>query len=609
MNLVNLQTLISQGDYTLNIPIYQRPYVWDKQQLNDILEDLNTLKLDDGQDSHFLGLFVYTKHDETSTINLIDGQQRITTIFILINVIIDFLNKISIQNPSLAIKHKLPQEVMKLSGLVYREQDSIYKRKLKSLNEENYEDLFLCELVRPVEEDTVPNYEEYKNDPVRFRYNELTKIKATKRIHHRTFTFKRSLKAHLFFREEFLNKESNSTSEEFIQFLKGLSKKLQDRVRIIDFKAGSDAEAFRLFEVLNDRGISVSPVDLLKNICLTNGINQVQVTDIHEKWSDVMQKTLADSTDYIFFLRSSHNSRFPFARKAELYQEFKARYQDITYVETINKLQSELLIDAVHFMTARGLTKSKAEAIDRLISILVISKTKQYVPLVISLLRVMDICSKPGTQALIIKCLEKIVEITVCMMINDIRFNKIEEAFPSIAVQVKSYTTCEESEDVLNNCLESLTQLQSDKMKYANLSFNDIDDGSETGNNTPYKLILLLLYYHNDISFDSELKELEHVLPQKIADSYWVDRFEVDDKRFIYSIGNMLLLNKKLNASVGNKDFLEKAKTYKTFKVQDVVDSSSLKYNSCSDWNKGFILKREEYLLNQIEQTLGFKTK
>ena len=91
MDHKSIKILIENSDIrTINIPIFQRPYKWDKIQIDQFLNDFDNL-IDSYQDEdddtyHFFGLIVYVENsDREKTIDIIDGQQRITTIFILLN--------------------------------------------------------------------------------------------------------------------------------------------------------------------------------------------------------------------------------------------------------------------------------------------------------------------------------------------------------------------------------------------------------------------------------------------------------------------------------------------------------------------------------------------
>lgn len=81
---------IFSDEFVFNIPLYQRPYTWTPDEAEALLEDLLNAMGDGKQDmeevpSYFLGSIVLTKGDKPDS-EVIDGQQRLTTITILMTV-------------------------------------------------------------------------------------------------------------------------------------------------------------------------------------------------------------------------------------------------------------------------------------------------------------------------------------------------------------------------------------------------------------------------------------------------------------------------------------------------------------------------------------------
>ena len=81
-------------DYTFTVPRYQRPYAWELQQAIEMLEDLEGAVEGDGhsEDLYFLGSIVLVKKSTGPIASIVDGQQRITTLTILLSVLRDLTN-------------------------------------------------------------------------------------------------------------------------------------------------------------------------------------------------------------------------------------------------------------------------------------------------------------------------------------------------------------------------------------------------------------------------------------------------------------------------------------------------------------------------------------
>lgn len=69
------------GDFNFEIPLYQREYSWELEQVSDLFYDIESIKEETG---HFLGsILLYTKDESKKIMEVIDGQQRLTTIFLI----------------------------------------------------------------------------------------------------------------------------------------------------------------------------------------------------------------------------------------------------------------------------------------------------------------------------------------------------------------------------------------------------------------------------------------------------------------------------------------------------------------------------------------------
>ena len=84
----NLKTLLEIfNNKFFRIPDYQRGYAWEDKQLNDFWSDLNNL---DDERIHYTGMI--TVEEKSDVYYVIDGQQRLTTIIILLKVLLDSYN-------------------------------------------------------------------------------------------------------------------------------------------------------------------------------------------------------------------------------------------------------------------------------------------------------------------------------------------------------------------------------------------------------------------------------------------------------------------------------------------------------------------------------------
>lgn len=85
----NLHALLSLNGTDFVIPVYQRNYAWEQEQCDQLFVDILNINSSDKQ--HFLGTITYIVHsgDNSIEFTIIDGQQRITTIMLLLKAIQD----------------------------------------------------------------------------------------------------------------------------------------------------------------------------------------------------------------------------------------------------------------------------------------------------------------------------------------------------------------------------------------------------------------------------------------------------------------------------------------------------------------------------------------
>ncbi len=79
--------LVVGNDTYYQIPIYQRPYQWGKEQCEELLNDLYENYEDHGEDDYFCGSLVFIQLDKDNKTDIVDGQQRLSTFILLAKVL------------------------------------------------------------------------------------------------------------------------------------------------------------------------------------------------------------------------------------------------------------------------------------------------------------------------------------------------------------------------------------------------------------------------------------------------------------------------------------------------------------------------------------------
>lgn len=84
-NKIELRKISSLSEETFYIPSYQRGYRWTEQQVKDLLNDIWEYALKPDSKFYCIQPLVICKKDDNTSYNVIDGQQRLTTIFLILN--------------------------------------------------------------------------------------------------------------------------------------------------------------------------------------------------------------------------------------------------------------------------------------------------------------------------------------------------------------------------------------------------------------------------------------------------------------------------------------------------------------------------------------------
>ena len=229
---LTIKQLFGNTDSLYQIPRYQRPYSWGDDQLEKLWDDL--LEAKENDPNYFLGSVITAKsEDSTSYLDIVDGQQRLTTLTILLCVYRDLfpnINENLLDTDPFAIDNKV-------IGSSIRFNDRFERLRLRthSNHQSDFDSIVLngdtTNLKKPTKQDL------RKDEP---------KHKFINTAHF------------------FTNKLKDLGKDD----AGGLINYLFNSVKIIRIDCQSVAFAIKLFQVLNDRGLDLSNADLIKSFLI-----------------------------------------------------------------------------------------------------------------------------------------------------------------------------------------------------------------------------------------------------------------------------------------------------------------------------------------------------
>lgn len=520
------------------VPKFQRDYSWDIEQWDDLWQDIERM-MDDKTD-HYMGYLVLQTLNNKEYY-IIDGQQRFTTVTLIILAAIKSIQKL-IENGSDADDNK--QRIKTLMDTYIGNIDPI------SLEYDN-----ILVLNR--------NNDGYYKDYI-VKLGEL-KSRNT------SLTEKLMKKCFEWYEEKLKNRYTSG--REYAQFVTDLV----DNLFFTIITVNDEMNAFRVFETLNARGVQLSSSDLLKNYLFSlvdeNSSHRGRIDTLEEKWAKLTANIKAEKLPD--FIRYYWNSKNKTVRANDLFKEIRNNIKtDVKVFEVIN----EMIEYSDIYMALRDCNDELWEhdsAITINIELLNIFNLKQPYSVLMAAKKHL-----PGET--FIKVLNDII--ILCFRYSVIcgkNANDIERVFNEVAINISA-------ENIYNRVL--LKKIYIDDNEFASL-FNSKSFAINSRNVKVIKYILGKLDRFNgsqrEVDLYSDVDSIEHILPQNPDDLWEVSEDEIE--RLSGRLGNLCLLEKNLNRELGNKSYKEKAEVYKksTFKETAAIAENY------SQWNGNAINSRQ----------------
>ncbi len=403
--------------------------------------------------------------------------------------------------------------------------------------------------------------------------------------------------------EHIYNYLNEKIEHDGIEFMSELFTKIDQGLLVIPFITSNDTDAFNLFETLNDRGLNLSALDLIKNKLLQS-IGGEDLEEFDNKWDDIFgTNDIINASKANTFIRT-----FLMLRKGHIANKnvYKTCKSILTSRDQSIQFLNELSEDAEYYRDITELTSFDDKSVTKHIPnneiyelYLLLNKTRVKQWHVLGLLVYKNLKSNLITEDQAKYILELLLRLIVRFKILNKRFNYIEKEFPSIATKVYN----DPSLPSINDIAETLQNIIDKYVPTEELS-SILKSGYIFDDNDLAYLILRKIAFQSKImhglEFSSSKKlTLEHVLPESHK-KYWGDIENVE--KYKYSIGNMLLVNIEENSQLNNKSFDAKKKIYDTIKVIDLISNEDFSYKNANQdtWVSEYILKREKDLVNQV---------
>ncbi|MCV3212707.1 DUF262 domain-containing HNH endonuclease family protein [Plectonema radiosum NIES-515] len=513
------------GNNSYSVPSFQRDYSWTEAQIDQLWNDI-TETLDEGRSEHFIGAVV-VNNSKKPELMLIDGQQRVTTMSILMCVLRNIAKEKGDDQLAQTISNKY------LGSLNLRTRKTESKLVLNERNNQFYQEYI-------VESQTITFLRELSVSKKR------SIDKSNKLI----------VDAYLFLYQKIQEriKELGKKVGDIVVLIE-LEECIRDKLVSILISVADEANSYLIFETLNDRGLDLSVADLLKNYLFSRASDRLK--EVQRKWEQI----ISDKLDLTRFIRHYWLSKYGLVTEKDLYRKIAIELRNSSQIfDFVSQLREAAEIYAAFENSQSPVWDSYNSDLKKDIERLNLFKVSQCYSVLLA-------AKESLTDELFPKALRIIVILSFRYnVICASNPNKLESAYSNAARYIR-----EHKPKSAKHIFEQLKEFYPSDTEFERAFV----EKSFTASNT--KLARYILSEINSHYMDSkelianpnatELN-LEHILPQKPSDKWLVEFSKTDPNQYIYRLGNMTLLDSSVNRKVGNTSFEEKsAKAFSNSKL------------------------------------------
>lgn len=522
-------TELFDGRKIFNIPIYQRAYAWREKQLEDFFDDIENQNIDK---PYFWGTILFQDKGRNGiyeTIDIVDGQQRVTTIIIFLKVLLETYKALSEEKDEIEI----------LTETYIQHRDEI---KLRILEQDNefFKSYIVGDNIPPDGIDVTPSQ----------RY--LLAAKST-----------------------FKNKLMNKSLDD----IKNLISKIE-KSKTITYSVIDDAEATLIFETTNDRGKSLTNLEKIKSflmykIYLASVTPSSSLSNIQNRFSEIYRDYEAieefnipeDSILQYHFIAFENWST---SQGDKDYQ----KYFDIVKRNINDLLKSEKNEETLKYIDKYSLELREVFSIMKTIllnknailrDIFILDRTATFYPLLIKAFK----HEKNDSKNNFYKVADMVANIS--FTVYGLRRRKSNTGVDKLFALARDFE---------GNYDKLVTDMKSFVMEYCNaVDFvNSISSPSFNNDIASKDKYFMFWKYENflrtneqpvspEMSFDEFYKgnpktriSIEHIMPQTPREST-ITQKEFEEK-LLHNIGNLVIDSTSANSSKGNQDFRYKFDNY-----------------------------------------------
>lgn len=505
-NEERLRKFLSLPSTRFVIPVYQRNYDWKKEQCKQLLDDILECGRNDQINPHFLGSIVYIQGDvftaSQNTLTIIDGQQRLTTITLLLIVIYKLAQQLGQQDIA---------DQVYLLYLVNQFLDKTLKLKLTDSDDEVLHSII-----------GTADIEEYRD------YSRLLE------------------------NYEYLRSRVSKMDLDIV--LKGL-----DKLMFVEISLNRDNDdPQRIFESLNSTGLALSQADLIRNYILMGLEPKDQRRVYTEYWQPIERLAKEEATNksslsnFIRDYLTIKNKRIPNEQK--VYQEFKNTFEWQDLAEFEPELQ-KLKQYVTYYNKLLNIKKERNPDIRQQLKNINRLKVNVSYPFLLQLYH--DFTEKILSRQEFVEVLSLVESFVWRRAIVDVPTNQLNTIFMRLYEDI-------DTDDYVNSLAKALAKKERNRRFPTDREIKETLKKREVYRlrNIDFLLENLENFQNNEpVRIEDNPKiTIEHIFPQKPAEE-WREEVSAEEYQalgevYLHTLGNLTLSGN--NGSLGNKIFREK---------------------------------------------------
>ena len=558
------------------IPRFQRPYSWEEAHCKELWEDLlSNLSYDKEKNSfdcseYFIGPVVLV--NKGSVHDVVDGQQRMTTLTIILSALYDIFKGIGEDGTAAKVYEYIETKNLKGEPNLVLQHESDKKYFRYNIVNKRGEDKFEIDYSNEDEQ-------EIKRFDKAFEF-------------YKEALSKDGLKS--YFPDLFFNEPEKG----YLWLLRIIQEQILTRLKVISIEVKEEENAYVIFETLNSRGMCLTTIDLVKNDLFRALPDKFPIDDAKVVWQDMsnLLTSRGAKVQLNTFFRHYWISKYAYKTEKRIYREFKAQLkaEELKAQDFLAELKKEANYYA---KVSAPQEEDWPEKADKVIykGLKELSNSKIVIvrPLLIALLSQLDTKKlKKSDLRRAVKAIQQFhfVHTTICSLKNsglESKYSKFARDIRCAQTGGGGVSTCKK---IINNLISELQRKMPNKSEFKK-GLSDLDYSKHK------KLIEYIFRFWEDLL--SPTKEttvdhitLEHILPQS-------SNIKGRKKGEIQGIGNLIPLDPVLNQKAGNKSFEDKKKYYERSELlvtKEFVKSIEGK----ADWGYSDIKDREKEIADTL---------